>query len=69
MMLPSNPGVLDQLIRDRQKNLRKRPRGAVAPARRGIRVRIGHALIVAGSTMSGERVEQTARHSASPRAI
>jgi hypothetical protein len=69
MMLPSNPGVLDQLIRDRQKNLRTHRSRTAAPARRGIRRRIGHALIAAGTSLSGERVEQAARHSASPRAI
>jgi hypothetical protein len=67
MMLPSNPGVLDRLIRDRQEHLRTRPEQGLRPARSGIRVRIGHALIAAGSTLSGERVEHTAPHSASPR--
>ena len=66
MMLP-NPGVLDHLIRERQENLRMHPHEAHAPPRAGVRVRIGHALIVAGSMLSGERVEQPARPSAFPR--
>ena len=65
MMLPSNPGVLDHLIRDRQEYLRTRPGQAHRPARSGIRVRVGHALIAVGSTLSGERVEHSTRHSPS----
>lgn len=56
MMILPNPGVLDDLIRERQTNLRMTPHQAQAPARAGVRVRIGHALIVAGSMLSGERV-------------
>jgi hypothetical protein len=66
-MIPSNPDVLDHLIRDRQDKLRATPRPSPAPAGNGLRVRIGHALIVAGSTISGEQVEP-ARHSPTPRA-
>lgn len=64
MMILPNAGVLDDLIRERQTNLRMTPHQAQAPARAGVRVRIGHALIVAGSMLSGERVEQPARPSA-----
>ena len=60
MMLP-NPGVLDHLIRERQQKLWMTSAQAQTPARPGIRVRIGHALIVAGFTLSGERVEIPAR--------
>ena len=64
MMLPPNPGVLDALVRDRQTKLRtpatRRPDRRVV----ALRVRIGHALIAAGSTLSGERVELPARPSA-----
>ena len=68
MMIQPNPGVLDQLIRERQEQLRTRPQQAQAPARAGLRVRIGHALIVAGVTLSGERVELPARPPALSRA-
>jgi hypothetical protein len=68
MMLPPNPGVLDSLIRDRQAQLRtsptRRPAGTVA----GLRVRIGRALIVAGTSLSGERAEQPASPPALSRA-
>ena len=57
MMNLPNPGVLDDLIRERQEQLREKPLRAQASARTPMRVRIGHALIVAGSTLSGERVE------------
>lgn len=68
MMILPNPGVLDHLIRERQEKLRMTARQAQAPARAGVRVRIGRALIVAGITLSGERVEQPARSSALSRA-
>jgi hypothetical protein len=67
--MPPYPGVLDHLIRERQKNLRMTPHQAQAPARTGVRVHVGHALIAAGSSLSGERVRvEHARHSAHPRA-
>lgn len=66
MTILSNPDVLDQLIRERQENLRTTSQQARTPSRAGMRVRIGHALIVAGTTLSGERVEQPARSSALP---
>jgi hypothetical protein len=59
-----NPGVLDDLIRERQARLRMTPRLGQDPARAPLRVRIGHALIVAGISLSGERVERPARPSA-----
>jgi hypothetical protein len=64
MVLLPNPGVLDHLIRERQQRMRMRPVEAQAAARGGLRVRIGHALIMAGSALSGERVEVPARPSA-----
>jgi len=68
MMLPPNPGDLDLMIRDRQEQLRiSRPVG-YAPIG-GWRVRIGHALIAAGTTLSGEQAEQPARPSAHPRPV
>ena len=66
MMMP-NPSVLDRLIQDRHTELRATSR-RLTPARSAIRVRLGHALIAAGSAMSGERVERPVRHSALSRA-
>ena len=65
MMLP-NPGVLDHLIRERQQKLRTTSARSQGTARSGLRVRIGHALIVAGLTLSGERAEIPARRPALP---
>lgn len=64
MLNMPSPGVLDDLIRDRQERLRMTPRQAQAPAPVALRIRLGHALIVAGITLSGERVERPARPSA-----
>jgi len=63
MMIMPDPGVLNQLIRDRQRNLRAHRHDSAA-TRYGLRVRIGHAMISAGRGLSGERVEQPARPSA-----
>jgi hypothetical protein len=68
MMLPPNPGVLDQLIRDRQTKLRATPARRAPSAAGNWRIRAGHALIAAGSALSGERVERPARRSAVSRA-
>ena len=67
-MLTPNPGVLESLIRDRQTQLRtpSARRAALPPV--ALRVRIGHAMIVAGSTLSGERDEVPAQPSALRRA-
>lgn len=67
MMILPNPGVLDHLIRERQEKLRIGRHQAKARTRDGLRIRIGHALIAAGRTLSGERVERPARPSAHPR--
>jgi hypothetical protein len=62
MMIMPGPGVLNVMIRDRQKKLRANGHGhASRRAPSTMRVRVGRALIVAGSTLSGERVEQPAR--------
>jgi hypothetical protein len=58
------PGVLDGIIRVRQERLRMTPRRAQAQTPVTLRVRIGHALIAAGISLSGERVERPARPSA-----
>ena len=60
MILP-NPDVLDQLIQDRQRGLRTAAVRATEPAERGVRVRVGHALIAAGAALSGECVELAGR--------
>jgi hypothetical protein len=60
MIYPS-PDVLSRLIQERQARLQ----AAVLPSQAfhaGLRVRIGHALIAAGSTLSGERVELLGHH-------
>jgi len=68
MVFTPNPGVLEYIVRDRQEQLRRRARQAQAGHRAGVRVRIGHALIVAGSMLSGEQVEIPAHESAHLRA-
>jgi hypothetical protein len=59
MMMLATPGVLDTLVRDRQRRLRHRPHTTARPG--VLRVRLGHALIQAGANLSGERVERAAR--------
>lgn len=68
MMIPPMSGVLDPLIRERQRELRKDAARRPAAADRRLRVRVGRALIVAGSALSGEQVEMPARSHALPRA-
>ena len=63
MMILPNPGVLDQLIRERQRGLRGTMARRSAFRPRGLRLRMGRALIAAGSALSGERVESPARTS------
>ncbi len=65
MMLLPDPGVLNTLIRDRHHRLRPN-RAARRAAGTGLRVRLGRALITAGSTLSGERVEMPARRRSLP---
>ena len=68
MMILPNPGVLDQLIRERQRGLRGSTVGRSATrGERGLRRRVGHALIAAGSALSGERVEMPAAPRTLPR--
>jgi hypothetical protein len=63
MMILPNPGVLDQLIRERQGRLRGTAAQRSMPGPRGLRLRVGRALIAAGSALSGERVEHPAHPS------
>ena len=68
----SNASVLEHFHSERQRRLRPMPRSGdsiiTTSARRNLRVRIGHALIGAGSTIAGERVEPARPHP-HPRAI
>lgn len=68
MVFIPNPAVLEYLARDRQEQLRKAVPREHAGRAAGVRVRIGHALIAAGSTLSGERVEIPPRPSSLQRA-
>jgi hypothetical protein len=68
MVFTPNPAVLEYIVRDRQEQLRKAAYREPAARSVGVRVRIGHALIAAGSTLSGERVEIPARPSPLQRA-
>ena len=69
MMIMPGPGVLNIMIRDRQTKLRAKRQERAPRTRLALRIRVGHALIVAGSTLSGERAEQPARPPVLPRAI
>lgn len=59
MMILSNPSVLDHFHAERQRRLRPTPRhgGKPTSTNASLRVRIGRALIGAGTAISGERVE------------
>ena len=59
MILP-NPVLLDRLTRERRRELRAAAIRRSLPSAGSLRRRIGHALIVAGSAVSGEpRVQAT----------
>ena len=66
MILPS-PNVLDRLIQDHAERLQHGTRPTVVSAT-PIRVRVGHALIAVGASLSGERVERPARPATLPKA-
>jgi hypothetical protein len=60
MMILPNPSVLEPFHAERQRRLRPTPRFSGAISRThapSLRVRIGRALIGAGTALSGERVE------------
>jgi hypothetical protein len=67
MMILSNPSVLDHFHSERQRRLRPTPRQVATqtPTHAGLRVRLGRALIGAGTAISGEPVEP-ARHKPHP---
>jgi hypothetical protein len=56
MIIPS-PAVMDHLLQHRQRTLRFASSRADAGSHGSLRVRIGHLLIAAGSSLSGEAVE------------
>ena len=60
MMMP-NPVILSGLVQDREQRLPSSPMSRQQAAPGVLRVRIGRALIAAGSIVSGERVERPAR--------
>ena len=66
-MIMLNPGVLDQLIRERQRGLRGTAAQRSMPGPNRLRRTVGRALIAAGSALSGERVEIPANARTLPR--
>jgi hypothetical protein len=70
MMIMPNPSVLEHFHTERQRRLRPTPhlRNTNQPAHAGIRVRVGRALIGAGTALAGERVERPVRPAAEPQA-
>jgi hypothetical protein len=65
----TNPSVLEHFHTERQRRLRPAPRtGVTKLPGPGMRVRLGRALIGAGSALAGERVEPAGRPSTQPRA-
>lgn len=62
MIIPS-AAVMGHLLQHRERTLRFQPHRAHASTPRGLRVRLGHLLIAAGSSLSGDVVERhTPRH-------
>ena len=67
MLIMPNPSVLEHVHAERQRRLRPTPRlESTTPTHATLRVRIGHALIGAGTAISGERGEP-ARSNPRPR--
>ena len=67
MMIMPNPSVLEHFHAERQRRLRPTPRlGSTTTTHASLRVRVGRALIGAGTAISGERVEP-ARSNPRPR--
>jgi hypothetical protein len=62
MIIPSS-AVMDRVHQHRQRTLRVQSHRSEAAARGGLRVRIGHLLIAAGSSLSGDVVERPGRPS------
>ena len=59
MMIMPSPSVLEHFHSERQRRLRPTPHGGNTnpPMHPGLRVRLGRALIDAGTALAGERVE------------
>ena len=67
MLIMPNPSVLEHFHSERQRRSRPKPhQGSNPPTHAGLRVRIGHALIGAGTALSGEPAEP-ARSNPRPR--
>jgi hypothetical protein len=68
MMIMPNPSVLEHFHSERQRRLRPTPQreNTNQPMHAGIRVRVGHALIGAGTALAGERVERPVRPATKP---
>lgn len=67
MIIP-NPVLLDRVTRERHRELRAAEIRRSLPSADGLRRRIGHALIAAGSAVSGEPLEGPAEARDLPRA-
>lgn len=67
MIIP-NPVLLDRVTRERHRKLRAAAIRRSLPSADSLRRRIGHALIVAGSAVSGEPLERPAEARDLPRA-
>jgi hypothetical protein len=68
MIIPS-PAVTDRVHQHRQRTLRVQSRSSEAAPRGSLRVRIGHLLIAAGSSLSGDVVERPGRRSTMTRPV
>jgi len=66
MTIPS-AAVMGHLRQHRERTLRVQPNRADASPARGLRVRHGHLLIAAGSSLSGDVVERHAPRHPLPR--
>jgi hypothetical protein len=62
MIIPS-PAVMNRVHQHRQRTLRVHSHRSETSPRGGLRVRIGHLLIAAGSSLSGDVVERPSRRS------
>lgn len=60
-MILLTPGVLDQLIQERQRELRTSAVRAPRSAGAAVRVRLGRGLIAAGRALGGDAVEAQPR--------
>lgn len=68
MIIPS-PAVMDRVHLHRQRTLRVQSRRPEAAPRGSLRVRIGHLLIAAGSSLTGDVIERPGRRSTMTRPV